>query len=131
MHERVIIVSATSANVPHVPAEERFSVDDLGHTDDGVQHLGIRFGFSDAPDLPAALREASRGRAAGAVRGRGRGHRVVLRLARGDLRRTRAPGMARWRKALFVALAHNAADPSAYFRLPPHRTVTMGSDVEV
>ena len=39
--------------------------------------------------------------------------------------------MARWRKALFLALAHNAADPAAYFGLPPDRTVTMGSDVEV
>ena len=39
--------------------------------------------------------------------------------------------MARWRKALFVALAHNAADPAAYFRLPGDRTVTMGSDVDL
>ena len=132
LHERVVIVSATSANVPHVPAEERFSVDDLGHADDGVQHLGVRFGFSDAPDLPAALREASRA---------GLGLLEPLAtvdvdtasffVSRGAIRRTRAPGMARWRKALFVALALGAADPSAYFGLPPHRTVTMGSDVEV
>ena len=39
--------------------------------------------------------------------------------------------MARWRKTLFVGLAHNAADPAAYFGLPADRTVTMGSDVEV
>ena len=37
--------------------------------------------------------------------------------------------MARWRKALFLVLAHNAADPAAYFGLPADRTVTMGSDV--
>ena len=79
MHERVVIVSSSAANVPHVPAEQRFSVDDLGHADDGVQHVAVRFGFSDAP------------------------------------------GTARWRKALFVALAHNAADPSACFALPPRR----------
>jgi KUP system potassium uptake protein len=39
--------------------------------------------------------------------------------------------MARWRKALFVALAKAAANPAAYFGLPPDRTVVMGSDVEV
>jgi KUP system potassium uptake protein len=39
--------------------------------------------------------------------------------------------MARWRKALFVVLAHMAANPAAYFGLPPDRTVTMGSDVDV
>jgi KUP system potassium uptake protein len=39
--------------------------------------------------------------------------------------------MARWRKALFVLFAHNAADPAAYFGLPPERTVTMGRDVTI
>jgi KUP system potassium uptake protein len=44
---------------------------------------------------------------------------------------TKAPGMARWRKRLFVALARNAANPVAYFGLPDDRTVVMGSHVEV
>jgi KUP system potassium uptake protein len=39
--------------------------------------------------------------------------------------------MARWRKGLFIALAHNAANPAAVFGLPADRTVTMGSDVEI
>ena len=39
--------------------------------------------------------------------------------------------MARWRKTLFLTLAHNAADPAAFFSLPPDRTVTMGSDVNL
>jgi KUP system potassium uptake protein len=52
-------------------------------------------------------------------------------LSRGAVRRTNAPGMARWRKALFVVLAHNAADPAAYFGLPRDRTVIMGSDIDV
>jgi KUP system potassium uptake protein len=39
-------------------------------------------------------------------------------LSGGAIRRTSAPGIGGWRKALFVALAHNAADPAAYFDLP-------------
>jgi KUP system potassium uptake protein len=39
--------------------------------------------------------------------------------------------MARWRKSLFLFLAHNAADPTAYFGLPSNRTVTMGSAVDL
>jgi len=39
--------------------------------------------------------------------------------------------MVRWRKSLFLFLAHNAADPTAYFGLPRDRTVTMGSAVEL
>jgi KUP system potassium uptake protein len=39
--------------------------------------------------------------------------------------------MVAWRRSLFIALAHNAADPAARFGLPPLRTVTMGNDVEI
>jgi KUP system potassium uptake protein len=129
LHRGVLIVSATSQTVPHVPPEERFSVDHLGQADDGIQHLAIRFGFSDAPDLPEALREAC---AQGVL------EPEILDvpgasyfLSRGPIRRTSAPGMATWRKVLFLALARNAADPAAYFGLPPARTVTMGSPVDV
>ena len=34
-----------------------------------------------------------------------------------------------WRKRLFLALARNAANPVAYFRLPDDRTVTVGERV--
>jgi KUP system potassium uptake protein len=39
--------------------------------------------------------------------------------------------MAPWRKRLFIGLAHNAATPAAYFKLPDNRTVVMGSRVEL
>ena len=52
-------------------------------------------------------------------------------LSRGPIRRTKGKGMAQWRKVLFLALARNAADPTAYFGLPVDRTVTMGSPVDV
>lgn len=129
LHEAVIIVSASAANVPHVPAEERLTVDELGYADDGIQHLSVSFGFSDDPDLPKALQQAC---AAGILEnGVADVSEASYFLSRGSIRRTSAPGMARWRKALFVALAHNAADPAAYFALPRDRTVTMGTDVDV
>jgi KUP system potassium uptake protein len=129
VHENVIIVSASATNVPHVPPEERLTIDDLGYDYDGIQHLSVKFGFSDEEDLPEALRQAC---AAGALeRGVVDIDDASYFLSRGAIRRTSAPGMARWRKALFVALAHNAADPAAYFRLPGDRTVTMGSDVDL
>ena len=35
------------------------------------------------------------------------------------------------RKRLFIVLAHNAADPGRAFALPPHRTVMMGTEIEL
>jgi KUP system potassium uptake protein len=129
LHHSVLIVSAIVGTVPHTPVADRFTMDDLGHSDDRIWHLSVRFGFSDTPDLPGAVRQAC---AADLLDG------AVLDppgpsffLSRGPIRRTSASGMARWRKVLFLALARNAADPTAYFGLPVDRTVTMGSPVEV
>jgi KUP system potassium uptake protein len=130
MHKRVIIVSVVTESVPHVPRKKSFEYDDLGYTDDGIEHLTVKFGFSDNPDLPQAMRAACLGK--------------VLKLApaemdkasyfisRGGIRATRkSKNMATWRKRLFLGIAHNAADPAGRFNLPPQRTVTMGSDVEI
>jgi KUP system potassium uptake protein len=129
LHASVVIVSMHATNVPHVPPEERLTVDDLGYEDDGIQHLSVKLGFADPPDLPAALHQAH---AAGMIEPPTADlSDASYFLSRGSIRRTSAPGMARWRKALFVGLAHTAANPAAYFGLPPDSTVTMGSDVEV
>jgi KUP system potassium uptake protein len=48
-----------------------------------------------------------------------------------SLERSTQPGMQVWRERLFIGLAHNAATPAAYFRLPVDRTVVMGSRVEL
>ena len=45
--------------------------------------------------------------------------------------RTKAPGMAMWRKKLFVVIARNAANPVAYFGLPDDRTIVMASHIEL
>ena len=47
------------------------------------------------------------------------------------IERGRQPGMNTWRKRIFIGLAHNAANPAAYFGLPLDRTVIMGSSVEL
>jgi KUP system potassium uptake protein len=129
LHERVIIVSVTTATVPHVPISDAYTYDDLGYSDDGIEHLSIRFGFTDEPDLPRALRAACHAGilslAAGDIK-----HASYF-ISRGAIRTTRKKGMVPWRRSLFIALAHNAADPAARFGLPALRTVTMGSDVEI
>ena len=129
LHESVIILTASSANVPHVPVADRFTADDLGHDDDRIQHVSVRFGFSDEPDLPGALRDAEQ---AGLLEaGIEEVNDARYFLSRGPVRRTSATGMARWRKVLFLFLSHNAADPAAYFGLPVDRTVTMGQPVDL
>lgn len=129
LHETVIIVSVVIARVPHVSASDAFVYDDLGYSDDGIEHLTLRFGFSDKPDVPKALRAACRAEVLPFTVGDLKNASYFI--SRGAIRPTRQHGMVPWRRWLFVALAHNAADPAARFGLPILHTVTMGGDVEI
>jgi KUP system potassium uptake protein len=127
LHERVVIVTMLSENVPHVPKGEQLTIDQLGHADDGIVHLTARFGFQDDQDIPEVLREA-----------RGLSDELDLDpetasyfLSHIIIERGSQPGMITWRKRLFVGLSHNAATPSTYFRLPINRTIVMGSRIEL
>jgi KUP system potassium uptake protein len=126
LHACAVIVSIEVQQVPYVREEERFTIDDLGYADDGITHIAARYGFSEAPDVPALLR---------AARNRGLEARIDVEqasffLSRMTIQPTPERNMAGWRKKLFVVLARNAASPVDYFALPVERTVTMGSYVE-
>ena len=87
----------------------------------------VLFGFQDAQDLPAVLRQV---------------HDLAPELdhdpgtasyflSRMTITHGREPGMSSWRKRLFIGLSHNAANPAAYFHLPDNRTVVMGSRIDL
>ena len=127
LHERVVIVSVLSENVPHVPPDERVALDELGAPDDGIVHVSARFGFQDEQDLPQVLRQAS-----------GLSDELDIDpdtasyfLSRITIEHGSAPGMSPWRKRLFIGLSHNAASPAPAFHLPVDRTVVMGSRIEL
>ena len=102
------------------------TVDDLGYRDDGITHVTARFGFQDDLDVPATLRAPPSGSSA---RPTSSTSRTSSRASRSSA--TDAPGMAKWRKKLFIAIARNAASPVPYFHLPDERTVVMASHVEL
>jgi KUP system potassium uptake protein len=115
LHERVVIISARTVNVPFVRAGERVRVDDLG---DGIVRVSAKFGFQDVPDLPGALRLAGLD-----------GDRPTWFLSRMTIVPTHAAGMRWWRKKLFMGLTRHAASPVADFGLPWSRTVVLGSQI--
>lgn len=52
-------------------------------------------------------------------------------LSRVRIRCSATENLPRWRKRLFLWLAHNAASLAAYLGLPEDRTVVMGFQVEL
>ncbi len=126
VHEAVVVMSVETTRVPHVDRCERVVIDDLGYRDDGIMHVTARFGFQDEHDVPAALRQAVEQGLEVDIDIDGATYFVSrITIVPGD-----TPGMHKWRKKLFVALANTATNPVGIFCLPEHRIVTIGSYVE-
>jgi KUP system potassium uptake protein len=130
LHEHVVILSIDTKRVPYVPQDERVAIDDLGHSDDGIVHVTTRFGYAEEQNVPAALRYACERELSEELKDLSLLDATYF-VSRITIVRTDAPGLARWRKRLFVAIAKNAASPVDYFGLPIDRTVTMGSAIRV
>jgi KUP system potassium uptake protein len=122
MHEYVVILTVTTAPVPHVATKEHVTVENLGF---GVYMMRLVYGFMQDPNVPDALRSSqSRGLDIDA-------DDVTYFLGRETILVTYRRGMAIWREKLFVLMTRNAVRATAYFRLPPERVVELGVQVEI
>ncbi|MGY4919000.1 potassium transporter Kup [Streptomyces sp. 900116325] len=126
-HEHVVILSLETVPVPRVPADQRSVVDDLGYADDGIVHVTARFGYMETPDVPSALALLDPATTEGPLQL----DEASYFLSKIELRRGKTPGMAPWRKRLFIATSYITADAAEYFGLPRDRTVIMGAHIEV
>ena len=127
LHEHVLILSIETMPAPHVPAEKRLQIDDLGYKDDRIIHVTARFGYMDQTNVPGLMpliRDA-------AIESPLHDDKLSYFVSRIELVQGNAPGMSRWRKRLFIATSRITADAAEYFRLPRERTVIMGSRIEL
>jgi len=122
LHEHVVLVSVRVENVPYVPESERVEVDQLVHSDDGIVHIDLRFGFQTSrhPVITASCRGSAEEELDFEP------DDATYFISRLTLTRGDAPALATWRKRVFIGLAHNAANPAHNFCLPIDRTVVMG-----
>lgn len=127
LRERVIIMSVDSLPVPQVSDAERISVADLGSHHHGIYFVVARFGYLETPAVPPALRLIDPTSIGGTVDI----ENVAYFVSEVDLRAGPQPTMARWRKWLFITIAHVTGDTAGSFGLPPDRTVVVGTRIEV
>jgi len=127
LHETVLILSVETMPAPHVPAEERLKIDDLGYKRDRIIHVTARFGYMDQTDVPGLLPLIH----AANTEGPFYDDRLSYFISRIELVQGHAPGMPRWRKRLFIATSRITADAAESLHLPRERTVIMGSRIEL
>jgi K+ transporter len=127
LHERVVLVSILTEEVPAVPEAERVVVRGLGA---GFYQVVGRYGFMETPDVPALLASLPPWSMAGP-----RLELVPMEttyyLGRETLLPTGPGRMSSWRKRLFVVMARNAQTASAFFGLPPNRVVELGAQIQL
>jgi KUP system potassium uptake protein len=122
LHQRVILTSILTEEVPVVPEVERVTVKDLGR---GFYRLICRFGFYETPDIMVALRGAKRfGLDLDP-------QQVSFFLGRERIVAHARSQMSAWRRWMFVLLSHNETSASDYFRLPAGRIIELGARVEI
>jgi KUP system potassium uptake protein len=122
LHERVVLLTMITEDVPWVPDAERMQVEDLGGS---FYRVVVRYGFKDNPDIPKALSLCQVC-----------GHQFNLMetsffLSRETLIPTKMPGMALWREKLFAWMARNAGSAMSFFRIPTNRVVELGTQIEL
>ncbi|HEX8976632.1 MAG TPA: KUP/HAK/KT family potassium transporter [Solirubrobacteraceae bacterium] len=125
-HEKVIIVSVDQVSVPHVSERDRFASEPLGRGLFKIMHVTVRLGYRDRLRIPDALAQA---RKRGFLDRNLDLEHASYFVSRMTIVPSSRPGMDRWRKRLFIAMARNAASPVDHFGLPSDRTVITGSQV--
>lgn len=120
LHERVIILTVETLDVPYVEPEQRLAIEAINHR---FYRMKVKYGFMDQPDLPHALELSPLQDMELDLMS------TTFFLGRETLIPKIGNGMASWRGRLFVTMFKNAGSAAAYFKLPPNRVVELGAQV--
>ena len=122
LHERNIVLTINTADVPRVPNNERVKIETLSDTFTGVT---LTYGFMETPSVEQGLLLCRR-----------RGLNIdpastSFFLSRRKLRPASRSKMPFWQEKLFIWLAGSAEDATTYFQIPSDRVVEIGTQIVV
>jgi KUP system potassium uptake protein len=121
LHERVILLHVMTTDQPTASDEDKIEYEDLGN---GVQNVTIRFGFTETPDVPLALKQRLLDDA------KLQAGKATYFLGRETYGVGKHATMSeRLRLSVFAIMARNASAATAYFQLPPGRVVELGAQI--
>jgi KUP system potassium uptake protein len=126
LHERVLLVSVKTADVPETSAAERVRVTSLGH---GFWRVVASYGFMQTPNVPNVLEVVDqmgiRCKPMETSYFLGRERLIPVAARAGD-----RIVLSRWRKIVFAIMARNARSATEFFCIPPNRVVELGTQIE-
>ncbi len=121
LHEKLILLHVETLDQPRANPCEILTHVDL---EDGLHRVTLRFGFTETPDVPNALKTYL---PAVLKFQPGRATYFLGRESYGVGKN--ATFLDRIRLSLFAIMARNASPATAYFQLPPGRVVELGAQL--
>lgn len=122
LHERIIILQVETMDVPRVADANRIEVERLGK---GFHTVIARYGFTEQPDVPEALR---------ACRPHGIAYdemETSFFLGRETLVPAQRSQLGRIGRDWFISLSHSASATKTFFRIPPNRAIELGNQIQI
>ena len=122
LHERVVLLTVKTQEIPHVAREDRVEVKPLSGD---FYRITVYYGFKDQPDVPAALELAG---------AQGLDFNMMetsFFLSRQTLVPKLGKDMSIWREKIFAVMSRNASSATGFFNIPANRVVELGARVEL
>jgi KUP system potassium uptake protein len=123
LYKRVVLVTVVIEPVPTISGDERIEMKELG---EGFFRLVLRYGFMQGPNIPSELDACAK---LGLELDLDKIHYIIGNVDLIAGRKLR--GMALWRDRLFVLLARNTQDATAFYQLPVAQTMTVGMQIGI
>jgi KUP system potassium uptake protein len=122
LHERNVILNVGFIEDPRVHDDKRVEMQELSRL---FSKVTLTFGFMETPNVPRAL-----------VAHQTRNQKFDIMatsffLSRRSLQPSPKGGMPLWQDKLFIFLARNASDATAYFQIPTDRAVEIGTRITI
>ena len=120
LHEDNILLTVRTSTRPYIDPSERLSI---ARINDRFARATLSYGYMESPDVPSDLHGDGRI----PVRPQG----TSFFVSRNTLSPGAKLGLPLWQAIIYSFLHRNAADPTAFFQIPPERVVELGSRVRV
>ncbi len=122
LHEKNVILTVKTVDVPRVKDDERVKIEPLG---DSFWKVTMTYGYMETPNIPRGL---------ALLRKQGFKFDIMATsffLSRRSIRAAAHSGMPIWQDRLFIGLAKTASDATDFFQIPTGRVVEVGTQVTV
>lgn len=122
LHENNVILTIVTVEQPHVDDADRVEIERIN---DLFSKVTLHFGYMERPNVPKGL---------ALCRKAGWKFDIMTTsffLSRRTLKGSSQSAMPHWQDRLYITLARNASDATAYFQIPSGRVVEIGTQVVI